>query len=295
MGPWIRPFTGALGLTVVLMMLGCMGWFSSPSGPTNAYRLVIAEDEAPTTEEWATLQSQLLARLHGGGYADAVVSVDAGGLNVIIDRIEGRHAPLRLFEVGAFQVHRVDELQTRVAYRNMRQTIEDAGLSREDPPETLTEVLREKGGLPADRLAFFSETDDGRETLVVVQSIPFLHRDLFSTGQVVMDGEQCVVEMKWTERLASVVGDARVARSSGRVAVMMDGELMVLLSGHSLSDEKQHFRMSSSEERVGEGGRRIWEPRADAIHWCTDLVAVLASGALSHPLELKEMQVNQPE
>ena len=283
-----------LGLVWVVLLLGCSGWFSRTPVETITYHMVSAEGAEVDDADWALTRERLETRLEIRGYADAVVRVEEGGLAVQLNRIEGRPAPTRLFEVGAFTIHRVDELQSKGSDRVVRQALEKLELGREQPPETIWAALREQNLLSEDRWAFFSETDDGREQIIVLQSAPFIHSDLFAHAEVLGVDSECQIQAEWTARLLAVLNDPRMGRNRDRVAFMLDADLLEVRFPTELVNLEKHLILRPPPSRPEEGGRRIWEPRDVPEAWCNDLSAVLASGPLNMPLDLEEIRVNSP-
>lgn len=272
--------------------MACTGWWTPEPVPTLRYQLRLADDQEGSNSD--ALVSTLTSRLHHATFLDATVSVTTDGFSVVIHDDPTRAAPLHLFQRGGFTVHRVDELQSKGADRVARQVLADAEVRSSDPPERLWSVLRDASLLPPDRLAYYSQTPDGREELLFVQTNAFLQHDLFETSQVEVSEASCHVVAQWSERLSGILSDQRLRASRQRVAIMMDGELLGFRPLEGLWHLEHPFRLDVPTDNLERGGRRIWSVTEDANTWCRDVSAVLDSGPLPFALRLGEITANSP-
>lgn len=285
-------FRGLVCIGILGLTLACSGWWSPEPMPTLNYQLQGAEGQALPND--TRLVDVLTRRLVHGGFPEVVVTQGEGEVTVVIHDTGDRATPLHLFEPGLFTVHRVDALQSRGADRVARQILANEQVRTTDPPEKVWRVLRDASLLPPDRWAYFSQTPDGREELLFVQTNAFLTHDLFTSSRAVTSEHGCHVEAEWSERLSGVLSDSRARASKQRVALMMDGELLGFRPMDSLWHAERPFRLDAPNNAKTRGGRNVWSVTENTGTWCRDVSAVFQSGPIPVALRVGEITAISP-
>jgi hypothetical protein len=244
------------------------------------YELVVV-GEAASTADLVQAGARLEARVTRRGFVGVRHQIKADRVILTVEKTGLGPVSTALFAPGALQLHRVQVRESEGLDRTLRQAAKAGSLDENSPPESLWALLREKNLLTEDRLAFFSKTEDGRASMVVVQSVPFLREDLFSGATVTGLGADCQVVAQWTPRLSSVISDKRVSGEGKQVALLYDGALLAFRKGKTLQTEK-HELVLSSDLKI-DAGR----------DGCENMAAVLAFGPLPVTFQVKERRSRQ--